>query len=79
MERHLCSHPLIPGYSALSRKGIREWAVKQMYDFCVKYDLREVWAYLWENWYCCGRWELCAWCADDKIPRLKTTMMVEAQ
>lgn len=79
MERHLCAHPLIPGYSAPSREGIKEWAVKQMYEFCVKHDLREVWAYLWENWYRCGRWELWARCADDNIPRLKTTMMVEAQ
>ena len=79
MERHLCTHPLIPGYSAPSREGIKEWAVKQMYEFCVKHDLREVWAYLWENWYCRGRWELWARCMADKIPRLKTTMMVEAQ
>jgi hypothetical protein len=79
MERHLCAHPLIPGYSAPSREGIKEWAVKQMYEFCVKHDLREVWAYLWENWYRRGRWELWARCADDNIPRLKTTMMVEAQ
>jgi len=51
MERHFCAHPLIPGYSHPSPTGIREWAVKQMYDFCVKHDLREAWAYLWENWY----------------------------
>jgi hypothetical protein len=79
MERHFCAHPLIPGYSAPSPDGIKEWAVKQMYEFCFKHDLREAWAYLWENWYRRGRWELWARCADTRIPRLKTTMMVEAQ
>ena len=79
MEWHLCTHPLIPGYSTPSPEGIKEWAVKQMYEFCVEHDLHEVWAYLWENWYLHGRWELWAWCMDDKIPHLKTTMMVEAQ
>lgn len=79
MERHFCAHPLIPGYSAPSPNGIKEWAVKQMYEFCLKHDLREAWAYLWENWYRRGRWELWARCTDTRIPRLKTTMMVEAQ
>lgn len=79
MERHFCAHPLIPGYSAPSPDGIKEWAVKKMYEFCFKHDLREVWAYLWENWYRRGRWELWARCTDTRIPRLKTTMMVEAQ
>jgi hypothetical protein len=79
MERHLCAHPLIPGYSAPTPEGIKEWAVKQMYEFCVKHDLHETWAYLWENWYRHGQWELWAWCTDARIPRLKTTMMVEAQ
>jgi len=79
MEWHFCTHPLIPGYSAPSPDGIKEWAVKQMYEFCFKHDLHEAWAYLWENWYHWGRWELWAWCADTRIPQLKTTMMVEAQ
>ena len=34
MERHFCAHPLIPGYSAPSPKGIKDWAVKQIYGFC---------------------------------------------
>ncbi|KAF8229745.1 hypothetical protein L208DRAFT_1285137 [Tricholoma matsutake] len=78
MEQHLCAHPLIPGYSAPSPEGIKEWAVKQMFEFCVKHDLCEAWAYLWENWYWHGRWELWVQCADDNILHLKTTMMVEA-
>ncbi|KAJ7661459.1 hypothetical protein DFH06DRAFT_1268903 [Mycena polygramma] len=78
MERHLNAHPLIPGYSHPSPEGIREWAVKQMYTFCVNNDLPEVWAYLWENWYRRGRWELWARAEHPEIPRLKTTMMVES-
>jgi hypothetical protein len=80
MERHFCVHPLIPGYSALTPKGIKAWAVKQMYDFCVLYELPNLWAYLWENWYQRGRWELwaCSRCPTE-IPRLKTTMLVEGQ
>ncbi|KAF8882778.1 hypothetical protein CPB85DRAFT_1339166, partial [Mucidula mucida] len=34
-----------------STAAIYEWAVRMMYEYCVKRDLREVWAYLWENWY----------------------------
>ena len=79
IETHLCAHPLIPGYSHPSAKGIREWAVKQMYQFCVKHDLREVWAYLWGNWYRSGRWELWARSCHHEIPVLKTTMILESQ
>ncbi|KAH9080451.1 hypothetical protein EDB83DRAFT_2175802, partial [Lactarius deliciosus] len=79
MECHFCVHPLIPGYSALTPEGIKAWAVKQIYQFCVFHDLPNLWAYLWENWYRRGRWELWAWCAEPReIPRLKTTMFVEA-
>jgi hypothetical protein len=79
MENHLNAHPLIPGYSAPTKEGIREWAVKQMYEYCERNDLREVWAYLWENWYRKGRWELWARSQHDEIPRLKTTMIMESQ
>ena len=79
MENHLCAHPLIPGYSAPSSAGIRQWAVKEMYGYCERHDLREVWAYLWENWYRHGRWELWARSCATAIPRLKTTMIMESQ
>lgn len=79
LERHFCAHPTIPGFSHPSPAGIREWAVKQMYTFCVNNDLQEVWAYLWENWYRSGRWELWARAPCPEIPRLKTTMMLESQ
>jgi hypothetical protein len=77
LERHYCAHPTIPGFCHPA--GIKYWAVKQIYDYCVKYDLRELWAYLWENWYRGGRWELWARSAHPTIPRLKTTMICESQ
>ena len=39
MERHYCAHPLIPGYSSPTPGSIREWAVKQAYNYCVDHDL----------------------------------------
>ena len=80
MESHYCAHPFIPGYSAPTSVGIRHWAVQQMYELCRKYDLPELWAYLWENWYREGRWELWARSSNSKeISRLKTTMIMESQ
>ncbi|KAJ7307825.1 hypothetical protein DFH08DRAFT_975430 [Mycena albidolilacea] len=78
MEKHYCAHPLLPGYAHPSAEGIKRWAVSQMYKFCVKHGLREVWAYLWENWYRKSRWELWARSVHPKIPILKTTMILES-
>ena len=51
-----------------------------MYEFCVLRKLSNLWAYLWENWYRRGRWELWARSTDPReIPQLKTTMLVEGQ
>jgi hypothetical protein len=79
MERHYCAHPSIPGYGPPDAVGIKKWAVRQSYNFCHKNKLPEVWAYLWENWYRKGRWELWARCAHKLIPVLKTTMILESQ
>jgi len=80
MEHHFCVHPLIPRYSAPTPEGIKSWAVKQTYEYCVHYDLPNLWAYLWENWYRRGQWELWARSGNPgQIPRLKTTMFVEGQ
>jgi hypothetical protein len=80
LEDAYCVHPLIPGYSAPHPQAIHEWATRRIYEYCVKHDLQEVWAYLWENWLCPVRWELwaCSACPDT-IPILKTTMILEAQ
>ena len=80
VELHLHSHPSIPASRhAPSAEGIHYWAVKQMYTFCRRHDLVEVWAYLWENWYRDGRWQLWARAQCAEIPRLKTTMICESQ
>ena len=80
MECHLCAHPLILGYSVPTPEGIKTWAVKQMYEFCVQHELPNLWAYLWENWYRHGRWELWAQSGEPReILCLKTTMFVEGQ
>ena len=80
MERHFCVHPLIPRYSAPSAEGIKDWAVKQIYELCFQNNLPNLWAYLWENWYWRGRWELWARSGNpDEIPCLKMTMLVEGQ
>ncbi|KAF7354458.1 SWIM-type domain-containing protein [Mycena venus] len=78
MERHYCAHPLLPGSAHPSPEGIKRWAVTQMYKFCVEHGLREVWAYLWENWYRKSRWELWARSVHPEIPVLKTTMILES-
>jgi hypothetical protein len=80
LDKAYCAHPFIPGYSNPHPKAIHEWATRKIYTYCVKYDLREVWAYLWENWLRPGRWELWARSACiEMIPVLKTTMIIEAQ
>ena len=55
LEKRYCAPPLIPEYVHPSPEG---WDVCQMYDFCVQYDLQRQGAYLRENWYRKGRWEL---------------------
>ncbi|KAJ6578624.1 hypothetical protein B0H10DRAFT_2236088 [Mycena sp. CBHHK59/15] len=50
----------------------------QMYKFCVEHELREVWAYLWENWYRSSCLELWARSVHLEIPVLKTTMILES-
>ena len=79
LKNHYCAHPLIPGYGPLCADWIRKWAVCWMYSYCKNNKLPEVWAYLWENWYRTGRWELWARSAHDLIPVLKTTMILESQ
>ncbi|KAF7378400.1 SWIM-type domain-containing protein [Mycena sanguinolenta] len=78
MERHFCAHPLLPSFAHPSSVGIRRWAVMEMYKFCVENRWREVWAYLWENWYRKTRWELWARSVHPEIPVLKTAMILES-
>lgn len=79
MERHYCAHPMIPGYAVPEPSAIKQWAVQEIYDFCKQNNLPEMWVYIWENWYQKGQWELWARLAYDKMPVLKTTMILESQ
>jgi hypothetical protein len=78
---HLHQHPSIP----INNKGTHETsakiycnAVKEMYSFCFEHELPQVWAYLWNRWYCNEKWPLWARSANAAIPRIKTTMIVES-
>jgi hypothetical protein len=42
MEQHFCAHALIPGYSHPSPRGVRDWSVKQMYQFCEAQSARSM-------------------------------------
>ena len=79
IKKHANAHPLIPGDYDATPEAIYHWAVKKMYNFCVENQLPELWAYLWENWYSPGRWELWARSPYSEIPILRTTMICESQ
>ncbi|KAJ3782228.1 hypothetical protein GGU10DRAFT_275997, partial [Lentinula aff. detonsa] len=60
------------------RERVKMTANEQMYGFCKEYDLHELWAYLWENWYRPLRWRLWARSTVAEITILKTTMICES-
>jgi hypothetical protein len=79
MKEVFNAHPFFPNVFAPNPHAIREWAVKKIYEYCYKHELRGGWAYLWENWLRFGRWE--NWARSTKIDEvsiLKTTMFLEA-
>ncbi|KAJ8469947.1 hypothetical protein ONZ51_g8667 [Trametes cubensis] len=79
--KHASQHPLLPERHGQARSGedIYRDAVTEMYHHCKANNLPEVWAYLWNSWYCKSRWHLWARSAyPTSIPRKRTTMMVEA-
>ncbi|CAB5174028.1 unnamed protein product [Rhizophagus irregularis] len=70
LETHLHRHPLIPNCAGefLSKEDIWKLSVQEIYEFCFKYDLRYVWAYLWINWYQKKMWILWSRAAiEDQI------------
>ncbi|KAF6747417.1 hypothetical protein DFP72DRAFT_821714, partial [Ephemerocybe angulata] len=79
ITRHFVQHPIFP-----QRQG-QEWdadtiryeSVFEMYTFCYQRGLREVWGYMWANWYCPKMWRLWARSASQYLSRLRTTMGVE--
>ncbi|EIW59064.1 uncharacterized protein TRAVEDRAFT_19598 [Trametes versicolor FP-101664 SS1] len=79
--KHACQHPLLPERHGIRRSAedIYRDAVEEMYRHCKANNLSEVWAYLWNSWYCPSRWKLWARSAyAESIPRKRTTMIVEA-
>lgn len=81
ISKHFCQHPMLwerHGQSC-TRQQIHRDAVLESYYHCKVNNLREVWAYLWTNWYAPGKWELWARSSHNSaIPRKRTTMLVEA-
>jgi hypothetical protein len=80
-RKHLHYHPEIPFDSDgtyLTAKQIHEQATHEMYTYCFTKDLSQVWAYMWNRWYCPTQWMLWATSACEEIPRIKTTMIVES-
>ncbi|KAI0324630.1 hypothetical protein GY45DRAFT_1262496, partial [Cubamyces sp. BRFM 1775] len=79
--KHASQHSLLPERHGESRTAeeIYRDAVSEMYRHCKTNNLTEVWAYLWNSWYCRARWRLWARSAyPDSIPCKRTTMIVEA-
>ncbi|KAK1221042.1 hypothetical protein PQX77_016154 [Marasmius sp. AFHP31] len=82
--KHFCSHPFfslrIDGRTR-SAADIERDSVYEMYEFCHTRGLREVWAYMWNLWYCPRMWKLWAWSSypgdSPFLTRLRTTMSVE--
>lgn len=58
----MCLHPMIPSAlhdnQPVSAERIHEWATRDMYEYCKQNELVLVWAYLWNQWYKPGQWEL---------------------
>ncbi|KAJ3965250.1 hypothetical protein EV361DRAFT_855650 [Lentinula raphanica] len=81
-RRHLHQHPAIPlndtAGTHLAATDIHKLATQEIYKYCERNDLAQVWAYLWNRWYTPKQWVLWARAACDSIPRTKTTMMVES-
>lgn len=78
---HGNAHPEIPVDEHGTRLTAEEHhrrATKELYQYCFEHDLSQVWAYLWNQWYCASQWVLWARAASPAIPRLKTTMVVES-
>jgi hypothetical protein len=81
VTKHAALHPLLPERHGQPRTSLQIYAdaVYETYHHCWRNHLREVWAYLWNAWYCPERWPL--WTRSSRGETLstrRTTMMVEA-
>lgn len=77
--KHFCMHPAFPEEKVgfMTAKEIRDEAVWAMYRFCRQRELREVWGYMWTQWYSPKKWQLWARSTSTYVSRLRTTMSVE--
>lgn len=78
-SRHFCRHPIFPerGGETQTAEQIRVRSVFEMYDFCKKRGLNEVWGYMWACWYSPKMWKLWSRSTAARLSRLRTTMNVE--
>lgn len=76
---HFCMHPAFPEESKgfMTATEIREQAVLELYNFCHQRSLREVWGYMWTQWYSPKKWKIWARSTSKYVSRLRTTMSVE--
>jgi len=60
--KHFCQHPILPERhgQAHTPSQIHCDAVLEAYYHCKANNLREVWGYLWTNWYTMDKWVLWA-------------------
>ncbi|KAJ7193522.1 hypothetical protein GGX14DRAFT_449176 [Mycena pura] len=80
VTKHFVRHPFFPDRNGKCSTApeIRRQAVAEMYQYCHLRNLREVWGYMWANWYCTKKWALWARSSDpERLSRLRTTMTVE--
>ncbi|CAK5283818.1 unnamed protein product [Mycena citricolor] len=72
------NEPDDPEHPYVSAEEIYKWVVFDMYCHCWDNDLPQVWAYMWNRWYCPAQWKLWARASEPAIPRINTTMIVES-
>jgi hypothetical protein len=67
------------GITYVSNESIHYDSAKEIYEYCVRQNLPDAWAYLYRNWYTTiqyHRWAKSA--INNMIPIGKTTMLIEA-
>ncbi|KAG7096225.1 hypothetical protein E1B28_003678 [Marasmius oreades] len=67
--QHFRAHPFFSLRDGSTRSAleIQCKSVFQMYQFCKKQGLCEVWAYMWNCWYCQTMWPLWAWSSSPYL------------
>ena len=81
-RRHSCLHPIIPlddeAGSLLTADEIYEGAVRDLWEYCYRHGLRQVWSYMWNCWYERSKWCLWARSQNSFIPPIRTTMIAKS-